>query len=351
MKNRLVLAPMTTYSSNNDLTLSLEEEVYYNSRSKNIGMVITAAVAVSKDAQAFENQISIKDDSFIPSMKRLSEAIKKEGAIAVIQLHHGGRMNSPSLYDDQDIVGPSAIKAERETAVVPRELSNQEVYQTIDDFVQATKRAIIAGFDGVELHGANTYLLQQFFSPHSNQRNDEFGGTLKNRLLFANLLVKEVINLKNEMNVPKFIVGYRLSPEEIENPGITLEDSTSLIDMLTTLEIDYIHLSTSKYNQSSMRDKNDKEPIFHVLKKAINNNIPLIGVGGIKNSDDLTKALELGYDAVALGSITLGDVNAAYNILHNKKIGKVINRDSLLPTPLYNRIKAWFTNTDEFKVE
>ena len=132
MRNRLILAPMTTYSSNKDLTLSDEEEVYYNSRSKDIGMVITAAVAVSKNAQAFEHQISIKDDTYIPSMKRLASTIKKEGALAVVQLHHGGRMNAPNLYKNQDIVGPSAIKANRDYCVTPRELQNIEIYNIID---------------------------------------------------------------------------------------------------------------------------------------------------------------------------------------------------------------------------
>jgi len=351
MRNRLILAPMTTYSSNKDLTLSDEEEVYYNSRSKDIGMVITAAVAVSKNAQAFEHQISIKDDTYIPSMKRLASTIKKEGALAVVQLHHGGRMNAPNLYKNQDIVGPSAIKANRDYCVTPRELQNIEIYNIIDDFVAATKRAILSGFDGIELHGANTYLLQQFFSPHSNQRTDEFGGDLNKRMEFAKKLVEGVIQLKAEMNVPNFIVGYRLSPEEVETPGITLEDSVALIKMLSSYKLDYIHLSTSKYYQSSMRNEKDDQPIVEMLKNAISNNVPLIGVGGIKNSNDIEQALAIGYDCVALGSITLGDVHAAKKLLENKNIDKVVNADSLLPKPLYNRIKAWFVNSSEFTVE
>ena len=191
LRNRLAMAPMTTYSSNPDFTVSEEELNYFKHRSKTLGLVITSATSVNEQAQAFPLQVTLKNDTYIPSMSRLAQVIKQEGAKAVVQLHHGGRMNDPSLYEDYShIVSASAIKAERDPYVTPRALTEQEVYQTIEDFAQAAKRAIIAGFDGVELHGANTYLIQQFFSPHSNRRNDQFGGDVKKRITFIDLLVK-----------------------------------------------------------------------------------------------------------------------------------------------------------------
>ena len=104
IKNRFVLAPMTTYSGNPDLTLSDEEEIYYNARGKEFGMVITAATAVSLHAQAFTNQISAKSDFYLPSLKRLADTIKSGGAKAILQLHHGGRMNALGLYENPEIV-------------------------------------------------------------------------------------------------------------------------------------------------------------------------------------------------------------------------------------------------------
>ncbi|MFW6298857.1 MAG: NADH-dependent flavin oxidoreductase, partial [Bacillota bacterium] len=183
VRNRLVMAPMTTYSGNSDYTPSDEELAYYAKRSRTIGTVITAAIAVNKEAHAFERQISLEDDSFIAPMAQLADAIKQEGALAIAQLHHGGRMNDPSLYDDAgDILAPSAVKAPRDDKVKPRAMTVDEVEKTIQDFTAAAVRAKKAGFDGVEIHGANTYLLQQFFSAHSNRRTDDYGGSLENRL-------------------------------------------------------------------------------------------------------------------------------------------------------------------------
>lgn len=339
-RNRIALAPMTTYSSNPDLTLSDEEEVYYNARSKEIGIVITAATAISKHAQAFENQISIRDERYLDSMTRLATSIKKEGALAILQIHHGGRMNMPGMYPNQDIVSASPVKANREYAVTPRELKNSEVYDTIDDFVNASKLAIKAGFDGVEIHGANTYLVQQFFSPHSNHRMDEFGGTISKRMRFSKEISNRIIGLRKELK-KDFIVGYRFSPEEIESPGITLKDTLLLVDELASLDLDYLHVSLSDYKQTSLRDKGDTEPIVSKLVRVINNRVPLIGAGHIETKEDLEDALSLGYSIVALGMIALSDIEVVSKLEKGEIPNKVINKDSLLPTPLYERLKSW----------
>ena len=113
LKNRFVLAPMTTYSANDDLTLAEEERIYYESRGKEFGMVVTAATAISRHAQAFTNQISIMNENYLDSMKTLAHAIKSGGAKAVLQLHHGGRMNLPGLFEGQDIVNALSVKENR----------------------------------------------------------------------------------------------------------------------------------------------------------------------------------------------------------------------------------------------
>lgn len=341
LKNRLVLAPMTTYSGNLDLTLSIEEEKYYQSRGKEFGMVITSAAAISKHAQAFPNQISLMSDKYLPSMKRLAKAIKSGGAKAILQLHHGGRMNKVGLYKNQDIVSASSIKAERENAITPRELTTKEVYQVIEDFKQAMIRAIKAGFDGVELHGANTYLIQQFFSPHSNRRDDEFGGSLKKRLTFPLKLVDSIIETKKQYAKDDFIIGYRLSPEEYENPGITLEDTKVLIRNLSQKPIDYIHLSLGSFKQSSIRDEKNQEPIINVLKQENLGDKKLIGVGGVQSLADVKEALDLGYDLVAIGLAALADEKVVTHIINNEKIKKIFDKESLLPKELNSRIEKW----------
>ncbi len=341
LKNRLVVAPMTTYSANDDLTLSDEEEVYYRARGKQFGMVITAATAISKDAQAFPNQISIKDDSYLDSMKRLAKAIKAGGAKAILQLHHGGRMCLPGLVENQDIVSASSVKANRDNLAIPRALLIEEIYDVIEDFAEAVKRAIIAGFDGVELHGANTYLIQQFFSPNSNVREDEFGGNVRKRMRFPLELVQRVLSIREMYANKNFIIGYRLSPEELENPGITLDDTDYLLENIANQDIDYIHLSLYKYNQTSIRDTNDKTLIIDRAKKIINNRLPIIGVGRVSSRKDIEDALLLGYDMVAVGMASLADESYVDNIKNDKSIKKVIDKNSLLPRKLYKRLHLW----------
>ena len=345
LKNKLVLAPMTTYASNEDLTLSDEEEIYYNSRGKQFGMVITAATAVSKNAQAFENQISIRDSRYLESMKRLAKAIKQGGAKAIVQLHHGGRMNQTGLYPNQEVVAPSAIKANRDYCVTPRELRTSEVYDIMDYFCKATRLAIRAGFDGVELHGANTYLLQQFFSPQSNIRDDEFGGSLERRLRFPLDLTQRVIDIRKELNVPEFIIGYRFSPEELETPGITIEDTLLLVDELAHKEIDYLHVSLGHYKQSSIRELSDKEPIISKLKAIVDNKVPIIGVGKITTNEDIEDAFSYGYDLLSMGFPALADPLLVDHLKNNIETTKVISKESLLPQKLMNKLIVWLEGT------
>lgn len=341
LRNRLVVAPMTTYSGNDDLTLSQDEELYYRARGKQFGIVITAATAISKHAQAFSNQISIKDESYLESMKRLANAIKSGGAKAILQLHHGGRMNQPGLYEGQDIVSASSVKANRENLVKPRALETHEVYQIIEDFASATKLAILSGFDGVELHGANTYLIQQFFSPHSNIREDEFGGTINKRLKFPLELVSKILQTREEYANRDFLIGYRLSPEELETPGITLGDTDILVENLVRFDIDYLHLSLYKYDQTSLRNSEDKTLIIDRIKKIVNDAIPIIGVGQISSLNEVEDALEKGYDLLAVGMASLADVKFVDNIKNKKNPKKIIDSDSLLPKNLYNRLCLW----------
>ena len=350
LKNRFVLAPMTTYSGNPDLTLSEDERIYYEARGKEFGMVITAATAISLHAQAFPNQISIMDDTYLDSMTLLAKTIKSGGAKAILQLHHGGRMNQPGLYENQDIVSASAVKANRDYSVTPRALKTEEVYQVIEDFKKAAERAIKAGFDGVELHGANTYLIQQFFSPNSNIRTDEFGGSLNKRLTFPLLLVKTILNLRKAYENEDFIIGYRLSPEELENPGITIEDTKVLVRELSKTNIDYIHLSLGSYKQSSLRDKQSNKPIIEILQKENIGKKPMIGVGGIESLKQVEEALNLGFDLVAIGLASLVDTKIITHLLNNSDVKKTIDKDSLLPKKMMERIVKWDLSARGIKI-
>lgn len=338
LKNRFVMAPMTTYSSNEDGTISDEELIYYKERSKEVGMVITATTYTLPTSQGFENQFYGGHDNYLPSLKKLAETIKNEGSRAILQIFHPGRMALSGLNENQDIVSASAIPAERKNAPTPRELANDEIEMIIKSFYDTTIRAIKAGFDGVEIHGANTYLIQQFFSPHSNRRLDRWGGNIENRMRFPIKIVDKCIAAKKEMNKMDFIIGYRFSPEEREIPGISIEETLNLINKLCEKEINYLHISLGHYNQTSIRQEN-KDIIGKKVLDKINNRLPLIGVGSVFSFKDLTIAENIGYDLIAIGRGLIFEPKFISKIKNENKIEKVIYKnDNSIPSKLLHRI-------------
>jgi len=300
LKNRLVLAPMTTYSSNLDGTITPEEVEYLRRRSRGLGMVITAACYVIDHGHAFEGQWSCASDAMIPSLKLAADAIKGEGARAVLQLHHGGRLSPASLIGGAPLA-PSPVVARRPNADVPREMTEVEIEETIKAFGQAARRAVQAGFDGVEIHGANGYLLQQFFSPHANRRTDQWGGSLENRAGFPIAVLEEVREIVRRNAYRPFSIGYRLSPEEPEEPGITMDDTMQLVEGLVACRPDWLHISTYNYPAGSLRDPDDHTPRAQIIAEKVAGRTTVIGVGSVIQPDDAVRVLQDGPQLVALG--------------------------------------------------
>lgn len=306
LKNRLVLAPMTTYSSNLNGTITEEEVEFLRRRSQGVGMAITAACYVISHGHAFEGQWSCASDQMIPSLRTAAEAIKGAGARAVLQLHHGGRMSPASLLGYTPLA-PSPVAAVRHGADLPREMTEEEIEETIKAFGQAAKRAIVAGFDGVEIHGANTYLLQQFFSPHSNRRADQWGGSIENRAAFPIAVLEEVQEVVRRNAYRPFSIGYRLSPEETEEPGITIEQTLQLVEGLVSCRPDWLHISTGNYFAGSIRDTSDRQPRAGLIAKQVRGRATVIGVGSITTPEDAVRVLNDGPDLVGLGRALITD--------------------------------------------
>ena len=177
LKNRVVMATMTTFSANPDDTASDAELDYYAARSNGPGMVITACAYIQENGKGFEGQFAADRDTMIPSLRECSFLYKRKRSKSVLQLYHGGRLAVPHLIPDGHTVSASSVAPRLDRGFysvdqTPRSLRDKEVVQLIQDFGEATRRAIEAGFDGVELHGATGYIIQQFFSPHSNTRTD-----------------------------------------------------------------------------------------------------------------------------------------------------------------------------------
>lgn len=305
IKNRIVIPPMTEASSLENGAVSQDELRYFKIHTGGAGMFIAPAANVTALGKGFEGQLSIAEDRFLPGLTRLAETIKHDGTKAILQLYHAGRMSNSAILRGQQTVSASAVAAPRPGSETPRELTEAEIETIITAFGEATRRAIQAGFDGIELHGANTYLLQQFFSPHSNRRTDQWGGTIEKRMAFILKVIASVQTAVCNYATTPFIIGYRISPEELEIPGIRMADTLKLVDVLADQPIDYLHISLGDVWQPSLNDKNDSEPLVLKIKRQLAGRLPIIAVGGLKTPAEVEKVIEAGIDFAALGHESL----------------------------------------------
>ena len=338
LRNRLVMAPMTTYSANEDDTVSDEEITYYKERAEGAGMIITACAYVAANGKAFPGQIAAHEDRYIPSLRRIAQAIQQGGAKAVLQIHHGGRQSYQHLVPNGDVVSAStAVTIEKKEA---RALTLEETKEMVKAYAEATRRAIEAGFDGVEIHGANTYLIQQYFSAFTNKRTDEYGGTFENRLRFPLEVVNEVIKVKNTYADEKFIVGYRFSPEEPEEDGITMDDTVKLVDKLAETALTYLHISLGDFKSETHRYKNGQQNRIAVIQSLLNGRKPLIGVGSIYTREEAEQALQLGADLVALGRALLIEPHWVEKVQNEENVVTSYDEkiDTVIPAPLMEKI-------------
>ncbi|MQS75510.1 NADH-dependent flavin oxidoreductase [Companilactobacillus halodurans] len=309
VKNRIVIPPMTEAAALENGAVSQDELRYFDIHTGGVGMFITPVLNVSNDGKGFEGEPSVADDKFMPGLTKLAHTMKQNGTKAIMQIFDAGRMSNSKILRGVQPVSASPVAALRPNAETPRALTEDEIEQIIEDFGQAARRAIQAGFDGIELHGANTYLMQQFFSPHSNRRNDKWGGSLENRMRFALEIIKRVQKSVQEYADDKFIVGYRISPEEIEEPGIRLDDTLKFIDVLADQPIDYLHISMGYAWRTSLNDKSDDEPIIEKIKKTVNDRLPLISVGSIEKPADAEKVINDGITFAAIGRESIREPN------------------------------------------
>ena len=352
LKNRITMAPMTHYSSNPDGTVTDEELKYYARRSHGVSMVITACTNVTANGKAFTWQFAGDRDEMIPSLAKVAKTIKEQGAKAVLQIFHGGRMCPSDLVPNGDIVSASAVAAERPNAKTPRALTESEIEDIIEAFGETTRRAIEAGYDGVEIHGANHYLIHQFFSPHSNRRNDRFGGSLEKRMTFPLAVIDKVKSTVAAHAKSPFIVGYRFSPEEMETPGITMDDTLAFVDVLANKGLDYLHFSLGEFFSTPRRGVEDlNKPRVQYLLETINKRVPLMGVGSIQSAEDARIALESGVELLAVGRELIIDPDWVQKIQEGReneiitKIQPDKQNELVVPDGLWHKIlnvPGWF---------
>lgn len=302
LRNRVVMAPMTTWASNDDGTVSDEEEAYYRRRAQDVGLVITGCTHVQQNGVGFTGEFAADDDRFIPSLRKLALAAKSGGAPAILQIFHAGVKTLPALVND--VVAASAVAGEGgpfAAALMPRELSGAEILDIVAAFADATRRAITAGFDGVELHGAHGFLIQNFFSPYSNRRNDQWGGSLENRMRFPLAIVEAVKRTIADHADRPFALGYRISVEEDVEGGLTLADSQQLITRLMDAGTSYIHASLGSALDQKPSTGAANAAIVSILHDHIGGRVPLMAAGRIKTPEQANSALDMGLALVAVG--------------------------------------------------
>ena len=307
IKNRLVVAPMTHLASDENGHITADERRFLNNRFEGFGLFIAAATLVAEGGKAFYGQPEAIAEDDLPSLCEVAEIAHQQGAKALLQIHHGGWQALPDLNPNGEIFAPSA-----HTATGAKALTDAQIRSIIAGYANAAELALQAGFDGVEIHGANNYLIQQFFSAQSNQRSDEWGGSLENRMRFPLAVVDAVTNIVKKHQRPDFIVGYRFSPEEAGDNGITMAETFALIDALVTKPLQYLHVSLWNFYKLARRGADETRTRIEQLHERIGGKLPLIGVGNIYTSEQAEKAMATGWaEFIALGKTLLLNPNWA----------------------------------------
>ncbi|NIE96923.1 NADH-dependent flavin oxidoreductase [Acinetobacter sp. Tr-809] len=313
LRNRVIMAPMTTWSSNDDYTVSTQELDYIRHRAQAVGLVITGCTHVQENGIGFSHEFAAYDDRFTDSLAKLAKAAKSGGAPAILQIFHAGNKAVPSLIPHADLVSASELKAPagpfNDGQLQSRALSHEEILETIRAFGETTRRAIEAGFDGIELHGAHGFLIQNFFSPLFNQRNDQWGGSLEKRMQFPLAVVKEVKRVIQAHAKGPFLLGYRISVEEYDAAGLRIIDSLQLIDHLIDEQIDYLHVSLSNVLNATPVNDPELGVIAKVVAEYVAQRVPVIAAGQIKTPEQAQQALDLGLSSVAIGQALIMNPN------------------------------------------
>ncbi|MFX0083601.1 MAG: NADH:flavin oxidoreductase [Candidatus Hodarchaeota archaeon] len=274
------------------------------------GLIITSHAFVQPNGRAGENQIAVSKDDFIPGLKKLADIIHKHNrdCKVALQLTHSGRQTR--RIDAKDIIAPSAV-LDSFTNKMPREMTVEEIEETIEAFAQAARRAKEAGFDAVQLHGAHGWLISEFLSPYTNKRTDEYGGNTDNRIRF----VEKIYLRSRELVGDDFPILIKMNCDDFLDGGITLKDSKKIAKKLSKIGFGAIEISSCMWETVKRKRKEigwkptfipesrpsvgtRNEAAYHLpyakeIKKDLD--IPLILVGGINSIDLVEEILKNGH--------------------------------------------------------
>lgn len=308
IRNRIAMPPMGTNYGGAMGDFTEEHVQYYEKRAKGgTGLIIVENACV--DFPMGSNgttQIRLDHDRYMPNLFRLTERLHRQGACVAIQINHSGASAVPGRIEGNTPVSSSNIPSKTGGAI-PRPLTVEEIYVIADKYADAARRAQMAGFDAVEIHGGHSYLLCQFLSPLYNKRTDEFGGSLENRVRFPKLVLEKVRAAVG----PMFPISFRFSADEFMEGGNTLEDTLEMMEYLVD-EIDILNVSAAVNDTLQYQiDANYlKDGWRSYMAKAFKEkfNKPVITSGNIRNPEVAEKILAEGHaDLLAMGRGLIAD--------------------------------------------
>ncbi|KAA9290715.1 NADH-dependent flavin oxidoreductase [Aerococcus urinae] len=309
LANRFSLNPLTTNSSTREGFVTDEDINYAKRRSQSAPLQVTTAAYIEDYAQLFEFGPSVRDDRFIEGLSQLAKAMKRDGAKAILQLTHAGRFAKATLKDYHVVYGPSYMHLKSPVEHDVLSMSQRKIDHVIQQYKEATRRAIEAGFDGVEISNAQRLLPQQFFSPFSNQREDHYGPqSLENRSRFGVEATQAIQEAIDESGAKNFILGFRGTPEETRGNkvGYSVDEFNDYFDrLLDVADIQYYAIASwghDIYLEKVRSDKHKGEYVNQVVKDHVNGRVPVIATGGINSPDKALAALEHA-DMVGLSSV------------------------------------------------
>lgn len=314
IKNRIVLAPMGTRTNLLDGTLTNRCKTYLEERAKGEAGLIIPEFSSIRAGYAWTPSLGVHSDRLIPALSGLANAVHNYGSAVVMQVAlHGGK--AASKITGNPCIAPSSIESPLYPEI-PVELDTEEIETLISEWAEASWRSKRAGFDGVEVHGAHGYLIAQFMSPHANQRNDEWGGTLEKRMRFPEMIVREIRRQCGE----DYIIGFKFSAhEEIEN-GVDIGIGVQIAKHMEAVGVDYLHVAStsseipghSYSNYPSVPSMYDDSTPLVVLAEEVKKAtaLPVIAAGGICEPEEANEIIKNGSaDMVAIGRAFLADAH------------------------------------------
>lgn len=251
LKNRVIMAPMTRSRADNKNNVPTDLHVEYYTQRSGAGLIISEGSQVSPRAVGYINTPGIHTDAQVDGWKKVTEAVHEEGGKIFLQLWHCGRISHPKFHDGDLPLAPSAVNPNEKSftkdglqdTVEPKAMTEVEIKETVQEFKKAAENAKTAGFDGVEIHSSNGYLIHQFFNDHSNTRTDDYGGSIPNKARFFFEIIEAIAEVWEENRI-----GVRLNPSLNGVFGITATEQSIptfdyIVNKLNAYDLAYLHLS------------------------------------------------------------------------------------------------------------